>query len=420
MSRKIINHSDLAPAQCFDAGRYLSAHLLADEFDHIFANCWLLAGVARDLSRTGDYLVFTIGTQQILITRLQDGSLRAFHNTCQHRGMQLVADERGNARHFRCAYHAWTYAGDGSLKAVPHRDQFSAGLDADARGLAPVHVDTWNGLLFVHMGAQPPSLRSFLGAAAEQLAAYDFAAMQVVEDQTCHLNCNWKAVVDNFGELYHVDFLHPQHRRFVDCCNDEVHLFANGHTGVQVPGATVNPRFPIPREPTDLLAAQLQSVGLNPADYTNRIADIRAAVQQRKRALAQESGRDLGAFTDAQLTDAWQYNLFPNTVLSFGMDYLWILRPRPHATDPGRCEFDKITLERRDTAVPRPERDTFPYDAVVRGEKTMTITIDQDVELLSAVQTGMQSRGFRTTWLSDEELRVQHFHAQWERCMATR
>ncbi|MEZ5596995.1 MAG: SRPBCC family protein [Pseudomonadales bacterium] len=367
MSRQIINHSTLAPAQNFEASRYLSPDLLADEFEHVFARCWLLAGVIQDLVRTGDYVVFPIGTQQILITRHQDGSLRAFHNTCQHRGMRLVADERGNARHFRCAYHAWTYAGDGSLKAVPHRDQFTAGLDLASRGLAPVHVDTWNGLVFVHLGAQPPSLKDFLGPAADQLRAYDFASMQVVADQTCHLNCNWKAVVDNFGELYHVDFLHPQHRRFVDCCNDEVHLFANGHT--RRAGAWRNRQSPLSRSAgTDGPAgSQLEAVGLNPADYTDRIPDIRSAVQLHANELAQSASRDLGAFTDDQLTDAWRYNFFPNAVLSFGEDYLWILRPRPHTTDPGRCEFDKLTLERRDALVPRPTRDVFTYDAVVRG-----------------------------------------------------
>ena len=81
------------------------------------------------------------------------------------------------------------------------------------------------------------------------LSGYQFAQMTLVQDQTVDIACNWKTVVDNFSELYHVDFLHPQHQRMVDCQNDLVRLIEGGHTGVEVPGATVNPKFPIPEEP---------------------------------------------------------------------------------------------------------------------------------------------------------------------------
>ena len=142
-------------------------------------------------------------------------------------------------------------------------------------------------------------------------------------------------------------------------------------------------------------------------------------------------------FTDDQLSDVWQYNLFPNTVLSFTPEHCWILRPRPHATDPNQCEFDKISLVRfpSETASAghkavlgpgsregafnqpneRPVRDVFGYQAVIRGEKTMTDTIDQDVELLGQVQQGMHSKGFDTVYLNEDEVRVQHFHGELDR-----
>ena len=112
------------------------------------------------------------------------------------------------------------------------------------------------------------------------LEPYHFEKMTVVEDQTVHLDCNWKAVVDNFSELYHVDFLHPQHKSMVDCCNDTVRLFEHGHTGVEVPGATVNPRFPVPEVPTAIQSVQLQSIGLDPADFEGRVMEVRRAVQE--------------------------------------------------------------------------------------------------------------------------------------------
>jgi phenylpropionate dioxygenase-like ring-hydroxylating dioxygenase large terminal subunit len=260
-----------------------------------------------------------------------------------------------------------------------------------------------------------------------------------------HLPCNWKAVVDNFSELYHVDFLHPQHRRMVDCCNDRVHLFRHGHTGLAVPGATVSPRFPVPDTPTDIQSAQLQSLGLDPEDFRGRVLDVRRAVQQRKREVGRDLGYDYAAFSDEQLSDVWQYNLFPNVILSFSPEHCWVMRPRPHPTDPQRCEFDKLTLIRQPDASissrpgeirgfatrhrsyaadapgaehARPQRDVFPHDAILRGEKTMTDTIDQDIELLGGVQLGMASAGFDSVWLNDDEMRIQHFHDELDALMA--
>ena len=81
-------------------------------------------------------------------------------------------------------------------------------------------------------------------------------------------------------------FLHPQHKRMVDCCNDTVHLFDNGHTGLAVPGATVNPRFAVPQAPTDIQSAQLVSLGLDPEDFTGKSHGC-----PRSRAAAQTGNR---------------------------------------------------------------------------------------------------------------------------------
>ena len=311
-------------------------------------------------------------------------------------------------------------------------------MPCEERSLKKVHTDCWNGFVFVSLSDDPPPLLEFLGPVADFLRPYRFDKMVLVEDQTVHLNCNWKAVVDNFSELYHVDFLHPQHKRMVDCCNDTVHLFPNGHTGLAVPGATVNPRFPVPEMPTDIQTVQLQSIGLDPADFKGRVLEVREAVQQQKRQIGDKRGMDYSELTDEQLSDVWQYNLFPNTILSFTPEHCWILRPRPHPTDPGLCDFDKMSLvifadpkvadvseeirgpgrhyQAMSAFLPdnytRPERDVFHYDAVIAGEKSMTDTIDQDVELLGGVQAGMSSDGFDSVFLNEDEMRIQHFHNQ--------
>jgi phenylpropionate dioxygenase-like ring-hydroxylating dioxygenase large terminal subunit len=444
MTIEIINHTERpAKIENFSTDRYVDPDYMDQEWTNVWCRSWLLAGLESDVRQPGDFFVFEIGREQILVTRTTSGLVQGFFNVCQHRGNRLVTEERGHARNFRCAYHAWTYDNEGTLKGVPYENRFASGVPREERSLCKVHTEVWNGFVFVSMAEKPQALLDFLGPLVDRLAPYNFREMVLVQDQTVHHQCNWKAVVDNFSELYHVDFLHPQHKRMVDCCNDTVHLFPNGHTGLAVPGATVSPRFPIPEEPTDIQSAQLASLGLDPADFNGRVLDVREAVQKRKREVGKDLGFDYSAFADEQLSDVWQYNLFPNTILSFTPERCWVLRPRPHPTDPQQCYFDKLSLQRfadpkvrkkgsaivgsgssslqtaaeRPEDQVRPERDVFGHEAIVTGEKTMTDTIDQDIGLLAGVQAGMSSAGFNTVWLNDDEMRVQHFHNELDQLM---
>ena len=446
MTRRIVNHTD-TPAKIsnYSVARYFDSAYMAAEWTSVWRQSWLLAGLVSDVQSPGDYFVFDIGREQILVTRTANGEVQGFYNVCQHRGNRLVNEALGSTSSFRCAYHAWTYDLNGALSVVPYQERFADGVPCAERSLKKVHTQVWDGFVFCCLADDPPSLTDYLGPLVQQLAPYRFGDMTLVEDQTVTHRCNWKAVIDNFSELYHVDFLHPQHKRMVDCCNDTVHLFNNGHTGLEVPGATVNPRFPVPELPTDIQSAQLTSLGLNPQDFRGRVLDVREAVQRRKRQIGSEEIReetpeetpenktiDYSGFSDDQLSDVWQFNLFPNVILSFTPEHCWVMRARPHAQDPQRCEFDKLTLLgqqniagpgrlagqnaiRVDANSERPKRDVFDHLAIVAGEKTMTDTIDQDIELLGGVQVGMTSAGIDSVWLNDDEMRVQHFHNELDR-----
>ena len=436
VTREVVCHGvDQPQLGTIDISRYTSEETLAREWQSIWRTQWLLAGLASDVAEPGDFFVFEIGPEQILITRSPQGAIRGFYNVCQHRGNRLVNESRGKAQDFRCLYHAWTYDLEGALKGVPGLANFPSD-PRPTRYLRPVALEVWNGLIFIHLGESPVSLADFLGPLAIQLQGYRFDRMTLVEDQTVDIACNWKTVVDNFSELYHVDFLHPQHQRMVDCQNDLVRLYQGGHTGVEVPGATVNPKFPIPLEPTDIQTMQLRQVGLNPDDFVGRVMDIRHAIQARKRDAGDDLGFDYSGLEDHQLTDVWQYNLFPNAILSFTPEHLWILRPRPHSTEPNRCWFDKISLlmfpkakadvqhiggMTRHAAVTmpdaRPNHDVFNASAVKNAEKSMTDTIDQDISLLEEVQAGMKSEGLRDMVLGHDEMRMQHFHNHWSSLM---
>ena len=116
MTLTIIETDGIRSHQSFNKARYLSADTMAAESRAIWSNSWLMAGLICDVQKPGDFFVFEIGSEQILISRDQQGQLHGFYNVCQHRGNLLVGDEHGNAAHFRCPYHAWTYDLDGTLK----------------------------------------------------------------------------------------------------------------------------------------------------------------------------------------------------------------------------------------------------------------------------------------------------------------
>ena len=220
MTIEIINHTnESVQIENFDKRRYVDLDILDLEWDKLWRDTWLLAGLLSDVREPGDFFVFDLGREQVLVTRTSNGDVQGFYNVCQHRGNRLVTEERGHTSAFRCAYHAWTYNIDGELHIVPYEERFTQDLDCERLALRKVHTATWGGFVFVHLGEKPEPLLDFLGPVAHMLDPYRFEHMVLVEDQTVHLGCNWKAVIDNFSELYHVDFLHPQHKRMVDCCN---------------------------------------------------------------------------------------------------------------------------------------------------------------------------------------------------------
>ncbi|AOL94793.1 aromatic ring-hydroxylating oxygenase subunit alpha [Porphyrobacter sp. LM 6] len=428
----------------FDKQRYVSAEWMERERTRLWATTWLVAGVSADLREPGQFITFDIGAESIIVARGSDGMLRAMHNACTHRGTRLVTEPHGLLKKFVCPYHAWIYGLDGSLESVPGEGRFSNGVPKADLALKPVEVEESLGMVFVRLTPGDLSLADFLAPLAEAIGTYRLDLMDVTNDQSVSHLCNWKAIIDNFAELYHVPFLHPIHRRMFECATAPIGLYAHGHTAVFVEGGVTDSGFPSAEVPSDMQALQLEAFGLDPAEFRGRTDQIRPALQRAKRALAAEQGLSYDGFTDAQLTDVWQFNLFPNVILSVTPESAWLMRSRPDSTNPGCSHFDMLTLVRfhgsqgeqneevdgvtrigthfrlngaRPADFRRPSRDSFTHEDILAGHKTMTVTIDEDISLLGRVQQGMASSGFERVWLSDEECRVQHYHNTLDACL---
>ena len=154
--------------------------------------------------RTLDYL-----GESILVIRGDDGTVRAFTNVCRHRGSRLVDGTGGCAKVLTCPYHAWSYARDGRLVGVPHRQEYP-GLDPAELGLKPVALERWLGFLFVTLEAGAPSVAEMMAPYAEEVAPYRFEELRATGKVTLRpRDLNWKTIGDNYSDALHIPVGHP-------------------------------------------------------------------------------------------------------------------------------------------------------------------------------------------------------------------
>ncbi|WP_417515033.1 aromatic ring-hydroxylating oxygenase subunit alpha [Minwuia sp.] len=189
------------------AERYVSPDFLDRELATIFRQNPVYCGLTGEVPEPGDYLTRELPGLSLLIVRGQDQTVRAFRNRCRHRGTR-VAEGAGNARHFVCPYHAWTYGTDGVLSAVAEADAFPD-VEVGRDGLCPVPLIEWGGLLFVQpTDVSAAQARDMLRPIMEELEGFAFADYRVRRTFECEKPTNWKMGVDTFLEAYHVPVLH--------------------------------------------------------------------------------------------------------------------------------------------------------------------------------------------------------------------
>jgi choline monooxygenase len=178
----------------------------------IFGRTWQYVGHSGMLQRDGDFFAARAGRIPVVVTRAEDGEVRAFVNVCRHRG-SVVVEGIGNRRTLQCPYHAWTYGLDGRLRAAPRAD-----FELDDVTLAPVRVARWGPFVFVNADADAPPLEQALGPVPDRVAelGLDVDALRFHHRTDWSIDANWKVVSENFLECYHCPTAHPGFTALVD------------------------------------------------------------------------------------------------------------------------------------------------------------------------------------------------------------
>ena len=177
------------------------------DLEAIFYKRWIFAGTECEIPQPGDYFTLSIGPTPIVVLRDQTGAIRAFFNTCRHRGSKICLAEKGAARRLVCPYHQWTYDLAGKLVATGRMHEE---FDRAEYGLRPVNVRTMGGTIYVCLAAEPPAFDLYGPVIEPYLAPHDLATAKVAHQTDVVVKGIWKLVMENSRECFHCPARHHE------------------------------------------------------------------------------------------------------------------------------------------------------------------------------------------------------------------
>ncbi|HEX6834064.1 MAG TPA: aromatic ring-hydroxylating dioxygenase subunit alpha [Rudaea sp.] len=348
---------------------FVSPDIWRAEHERIFFRNWLLAGHVSQLAQPGDYFLFELERESVIVLRDQAGEIRAFHNHCRHRGSRLCQETQGKlGATITCPYHAWNYGLDGALRAVPTMAEVT-GFDPAKYPLHAVALTNWQGFLFVNLASQPRDFDEALPGLKDRFGAWRPAELRAVHREVYEVDANWKLFFHNFSECYHCPTVHPQLNRLTPFRNSENDLdegpvlggpmwMSNPHGSMTIGGERCAAPFP-----------------------------------------------DL---TDEQRARVYYYTLFPGAFISFHPDYVLVHRTTPLTIDRTRivCEWFF-----HPDAIAAPGFDPQPAIAF------WDMTNRQDWELCANAHRGVTSRAWEAGPYSELESQLAAFDRQYLRAM---
>ena len=351
------------------AARYVDADFAALEREHVFARSWLFVAHADELPAPGDYVVLRQLPEPVVLVRGADGAVRAFYNSCQHRGGPVVPDSAGNTgRRLVCGYHAWTYDLDGTLVGVPSGHDFA--VDAECLGLPRVRCEQWGAFVFVNLDGDAPPLLDALGTVGrelhDQLGGGDqVGPVHLVDRRSIEVEGNWKLTVDANIETYHVNTVHRNSAaRVLDQSATGIFLLPGGHSRMLVHSRDSG-AFPI----------------------------------------------DLPAFPGANALAGcgiYSYHLFPNTSIVFGGTpaLAFLISSWPLA--PGRSLYDVHFVAATPPDGPNADLLAMLVDA------NWNVLLE-DLGNLPSIQRSLSTGGLAGMTLGYQERRIYHQHEELDR-----
>ncbi|MEP6942143.1 MAG: aromatic ring-hydroxylating dioxygenase subunit alpha [Betaproteobacteria bacterium] len=177
------------------------------DLEAIFYKRWIFAGVECEIPRPGDYFTLSIGPTPIVVLRDHEGAVRAFFNTCRHRGSKICLAEKGAVKRLTCPYHQWTYDLTGRLVAAGRMHE---GFEREEYSLRPVNVRTSAGTVYICLATSAPDFDLYGPLIEPYLAPHDLTNARLVHETHAVVKGNWKLVMENSRECFHCPARHRE------------------------------------------------------------------------------------------------------------------------------------------------------------------------------------------------------------------
>ena len=394
---------------------YTSPDVAQAEYEKLWSKVWQWACHVDHIPQSGDYFVYDIGDLSALIVRTENGEIKAYFNSCMHRGTQLKQPGTcGFSKELRCPFHGWTWSLEGQLVDLPQAWDFPH-VTADSHQLPEMPVDIWEGFIFINFDQDAEPLAEYLGVLPQHWEEWGLSQRYIETHIRKHLPCNWKAAAEAFIEAYHVRETHAT-GQLGDEVTTQYDVFGENVSRFIHTRGLNSPLRSDPRTEDELLA-RISGRTLGEGDLTLppgvRARDHYANHVQET--MGERYGHDFSHLSESITLDSIEYYLFPNAFFFPGLSIPMVYRFRPDPTSPDFSYFDLLFMRPRPpegAAPPPPEVIELGIDesySTAEGIGPLGRVYDQDTANLAA-----QTRGFKSSFKSGQtlgnyqEIRVRH------------
>jgi phenylpropionate dioxygenase-like ring-hydroxylating dioxygenase large terminal subunit len=397
--------------------RYVSRTYHEAEKKQLWSRVWQFACREEHIPEVGDHIVYEIAGASYLVIRSAPDTIRAYPNSCLHRGRQLK-DYPGRCGEIRCPFHGITWNLDGELKRIPAPWEFEH-VDAQDFALPQCKVGVWAGFVFINPDPDAEPLDSYLGELVEQFSVWYGHERYVEAHVSKIIRANWKVAQEAFMECWHAPATHPQtvpYAAFGACQVDVYENFARFIT----PSEVVGPMMPWDPSTEEMLRSTMdvrvdEELPVRPETGETAREYIARTTREKWRGLI---GEEVEKWSDAELVDNFTYTVFPN-LMPWGGVHKIVYRFRPNGDDHRTCIMEVLMLAPVVGERPAPaaeialDADT-PFSSVPLG--ILGNVLDQDCGNMEKVQQGLESASKRTvTFASYQENNLKWMHRLMDR-----
>ncbi len=432
------------------SGRYTDPEFTKLEHDKLWLNAWQMAARVDEIPQTGDHTVYEIGDQSVLLVRVDEDTIKAYHNFCPHRGTAL-GDCSGHFDEGRiiCPFHGWRWNLEGENQYVLERDNFRNGelRNSDVALREVTHV-VFAGFIFINFSKEPQPFDDFIAPVRDLIEGLAVGDMHHYWWKSVVAPANWKVALEAFLEGYHVPATHPQLEKpgadflFGDDVSGDMSFahdnhfyetFDKGHGRFYGgPNTPMAGKTRIPGDPVDMMADRLNLL-VTGMDAMVLKEDVELVRSLKGKPIPE--GSSLGGeyvkalYTTAaeqqrpmpkmekDILDMWggEIFVFPNLMILPQAGNCMMYRVRPNGNDPDSCIFEIFSTKTYPAAQPVPRATVQKMTDVGDPEQFLQIP-RQDFENIPRMQKGLKTSGCRQIWLANYyEKIILNFHQEMDR-----